>query len=153
MATLGVCLTLKHFCACGQTADFGPNTALKVVDAIRDDIRSGRVKTRNDVRCDRDAPGCRIAGLVRTILQVSAWTMCTVMDLVLPFCRARLKQSIVDVLTVSGKSSDLEFPDAKPAVLLIVGVNGGGKTTTIGKLAHKYGSEGVKVISFCPLKT
>ncbi|KAK9916798.1 hypothetical protein WJX75_007155 [Coccomyxa subellipsoidea] len=91
------------------TADFGPKTALKVVDAIRDDIRSGRVKTRNDVR-------------------------------------ARLKQSIVDVLTVSGKSSDLEFPDAKPAVLLIVGVNGGGKTTTIGKLAHKYGSEGVKVL-------
>ena len=78
---------------------------------------------------------------------------CALMDLVLPFCRARLKQSIVDVLTVSGKSSDLEFPDAKPAVLLIVGVNGGGKTTTIGKLAHKYGSEGVKVISFRPLKT
>jgi len=26
-----------------------------------------------------------------------------------------------------------------------VGVNGGGKTTTIGKLAHKFDSEGVKV--------
>lgn len=51
----------------------------------------------------------------------------------------------MDVLTASGKSSELEFPDAKPAVLLIVGVNGGGKTTTIGKLAYKYGSEGVKV--------
>lgn len=60
-------------------------------------------------------------------------------------CRSRLKQSIVDVLNVSGKSSDLQFPDSKPAVLLIVGVNGGGKTTTIGKLAYKYGSEGVKV--------
>lgn len=33
-----------------QTADFGPRTALKVVDSIRDDIRSGKVKTRNDVR-------------------------------------------------------------------------------------------------------
>ncbi len=65
----------------------------------------------------------------------------------LSLCRTRLKQSIVDVLKASGKSSDLEFPDAKPAVLLIVGVNGGGKTTTIGKLAYKYGSEGVKVSS------
>jgi signal recognition particle GTPase len=31
-------------------------------------------------------------------------------------------------------------------VLLIVGVNGGGKTTTIGKLAHKFASEGAKVM-------
>ena len=58
-------------------------------------------------------------------------------------CRTRLKESIVAVLQVSGKSSDLQL-DAKPAVLLIVGVNGGGKTTTIGKLAHKFGSEGAK---------
>ena len=48
------------------------------------------------------------------------------------------------VLTASGKSSDLELGDAKPAVLLIVGVNGGGKTTTIGKLAHKLGQEGAQ---------
>ena len=59
-------------------------------------------------------------------------------------CRTRLKESIVAVLQVSGKSSDLQL-DAKPAVLLIVGVNGGGKTTTIGKLAHKFGNEGAKV--------
>ena len=33
-----------------QTADFGPRTALKIVDAIREDIRAGAVKTRADVR-------------------------------------------------------------------------------------------------------
>lgn len=33
-----------------QTADFGPNTALRIVDAIRADIRAGKVKTRTDVR-------------------------------------------------------------------------------------------------------
>ena len=33
-----------------QSADFGPRTALKIVDAIRDDIRSGKVKTKDDVR-------------------------------------------------------------------------------------------------------
>lgn len=34
----------------------------------------------------------------------------------------------------------------KPHVLLFVGVNGTGKTTTIGKLAAKYGREGHKVV-------
>lgn len=34
----------------------------------------------------------------------------------------------------------------KPAVILVVGVNGVGKTTTIGKLASKYTTEGKKVL-------
>lgn len=33
-----------------------------------------------------------------------------------------------------------------PAVLMVVGVNGSGKTTTIGKLAHRYAGEGKKVL-------
>jgi fused signal recognition particle receptor len=35
---------------------------------------------------------------------------------------------------------------AKPHVVLVVGVNGTGKTTTIGKLAAKYRDEGLKVV-------
>ena len=38
-----------------QTADFGPRTALRIVDTIREDIRAGRVKTRADVRSAPDA--------------------------------------------------------------------------------------------------
>jgi len=34
----------------------------------------------------------------------------------------------------------------KPLVLLVVGVNGSGKTTTIGKLAHRYKQEGKQVL-------
>src|SRR6202161_4408982 len=34
----------------------------------------------------------------------------------------------------------------KPFVILVVGVNGSGKTTTIGKLAAKLGAEGRKVM-------
>ena len=34
----------------------------------------------------------------------------------------------------------------KPIVILVVGVNGTGKTTTIGKLAHQYSSEGKKIM-------
>ena len=36
--------------------------------------------------------------------------------------------------------------DGKPKVILVVGVNGVGKTTTIGKLASKYQSQGKKVL-------
>ena len=34
----------------------------------------------------------------------------------------------------------------KPRVILMVGVNGAGKTTTIGKLAHRYQREGMRVM-------
>ena len=54
-------------------------------------------------------------------------------------------QSIIDLLETRGGNSSLTFGDAKPGVLLIVGVNGGGKTTTIGKLSHKFISEGATV--------
>jgi len=38
------------------------------------------------------------------------------------------------------------FEVKKPTILLIIGVNGVGKTTSIGKLAYKYKNEGKKVI-------
>ncbi|MGB9498173.1 MAG: signal recognition particle-docking protein FtsY [Dissulfuribacterales bacterium] len=44
---------------------------------------------------------------------------------------------------------DLEYPEkvpAKPHVIMVVGVNGVGKTTTIGKLAAKFTAEGKKVL-------
>ena len=42
---------------------------------------------------------------------------------------------------MGGRSRDLNF-DGAPAVVLVVGVNGSGKTTTIGKLAHLLRQEG-----------
>jgi len=44
------------------------------------------------------------------------------------------------------ESSRFKEEDKKPVVWLIVGVNGTGKTTTIGKLATRFSSEGKKVI-------
>ncbi|PWD98342.1 signal recognition particle-docking protein FtsY [Marinilabilia rubra] len=42
---------------------------------------------------------------------------------------------------------DFELPkDKKPYVIMVVGVNGVGKTTTIGKLAHKFKAAGKKVV-------
>jgi len=45
-------------------------------------------------------------------------------------------------------NSEIEFnePMTKPRVILLVGVNGTGKTTSIGKLAHRFNSQGKKVM-------
>lgn len=62
-----------------------------------------------------------------------------------------LQEVIVDelfIIYVSGESLSDKInlnPDG-PTVILMVGVNGVGKTTTIGKLAHKYHKEGKKVM-------
>src|SRR5439155_14787788 len=40
----------------------------------------------------------------------------------------------------------LVIGDAKPFVILVIGVNGSGKTTTIGKLGHKFRAEGRNVM-------
>ena len=62
-----------------------------------------------------------------------------------------LKEVIVDellVIYVEGESlSDkININPNGPTVILMVGVNGVGKTTTIAKLAHKYKSDGKKVM-------
>ncbi|WP_354468639.1 signal recognition particle-docking protein FtsY [Marinobacterium sp. MBR-109] len=55
-----------------------------------------------------------------------------------------LKQELGDLL--GGVEHPLHLPEKKPAVILMVGVNGVGKTTTIGKLAKKYQTEGKSVM-------
>lgn len=55
-----------------------------------------------------------------------------------------LKEGMLDIL--SAHEAGLNLPDAGPAVIVVVGVNGTGKTTTIGKLADKLRREGRKVI-------
>jgi SRP54-type protein, GTPase domain len=92
-----------------QVSDFGPKTALKVVDGIREKVLAGQLKTG-------------------------------------PAIREELKRSIVAVLRPpGGVASELDLGDKKPGVILVVGVNGSGKTTTIGKLSHKFRQEGAKV--------
>jgi fused signal recognition particle receptor len=52
---------------------------------------------------------------------------------------------LVDAPAVNAYAFDSELP-AKPYVILVVGVNGVGKTTTIGKLAHHFKSAGKSVL-------
>ena len=89
-------------------ADFGPRTALKIVDQLRKQIKGGRLKSGDEIRTE-------------------------------------LKRSIVALLRERGGSSELDLGDGTPAVVLIVGVNGGGKTTSIGKLAHRFVDAGATV--------
>jgi len=55
-----------------------------------------------------------------------------------------LRRRSAEILTMDAPAVD--FASAQPFVLLIIGVNGSGKTTTIGKLASKLQSQGKKVL-------
>ena len=59
-----------------------------------------------------------------------------------------LKELIVSIITemISQGDHNLNVQKGTPAVILVIGVNGVGKTTTIGKLAHQMKSEGNKVL-------
>jgi fused signal recognition particle receptor len=60
-----------------------------------------------------------------------------------------LREEIAGLLTESGSDteSNYKIPESKkPYVILVVGVNGVGKTTTIGKLAAQYKSHGKSVV-------
>ena len=60
-----------------------------------------------------------------------------------------LKDEIAQLLmennTADGDSFDVPAGAGKPYVIMVVGVNGVGKTTTIGKLAHQFKKAGKKV--------
>lgn len=59
-----------------------------------------------------------------------------------------LRDEIVQMLTETGAQDQSSFAipqDKKPYVVMVVGVNGVGKTTTIGKLAYQFKKAGLKV--------
>lgn len=57
--------------------------------------------------------------------------------------KAELKNIIEEILTNENSTLNVE---KSPTIILMVGVNGVGKTTTIGKLANRYKQEGKKVL-------
>ncbi len=89
------------------TADIGPKTAHKLLEAVRQRLGRDQLK-------DADA----------------VW--------------AALKEESLALTRV--EAPPLDVTRAKPFVFLIVGVNGSGKTTTIGKLAAQLIGQGKKVL-------
>ena len=60
-----------------------------------------------------------------------------------------LREEIGALLSETNTGNDSEFTipkDTKPHVIMVVGVNGVGKTTTIGKLAYQFKKAGYKVV-------
>ncbi|XP_010544711.1 PREDICTED: cell division protein FtsY homolog, chloroplastic isoform X2 [Tarenaya hassleriana] len=90
-------------------SDFGPKITIRIVEKLRDDIMSGKLKSGSEIK---DA----------------------------------LKNSVLEILSKKSNKTELQLGFRKPAVIMIVGVNGGGKTTSLGKLAHRLKNEGTKVL-------
>lgn len=61
-------------------------------------------------------------------------------DQLIPFLKADLKQRLTE------RGNDLRAAPAPPTVILVCGVNGTGKTTSISKLAKLFVNEGKKVL-------
>lgn len=57
-----------------------------------------------------------------------------------------IKETISEYLKSSDKPADLVMPDSGPFVIMVLGVNGVGKTTTIGKMAYKFKQAGQSVL-------
>lgn len=57
-------------------------------------------------------------------------------------------EKLVNIYEAEGadENNEINFATEGPTVILFVGVNGVGKTTTVGKLAHQYKEEGKKVV-------
>ena len=87
-------------------ADAGMDTALELVQELRERVRKERVKTLDEARS----------------------------------CMCRV---IAEAMDAGDPTLDLS---SKPSVVLFIGVNGVGKTTTIGKIGHQLKGEGKKVL-------
>ena len=57
-----------------------------------------------------------------------------------------VKEQIRKYIVASEKDATLVMPDAGPFVIMVIGVNGVGKTTTIGKVANKFKQSGNSVM-------
>ncbi|WCK53008.1 signal recognition particle-docking protein FtsY [Aneurinibacillus sp. Ricciae_BoGa-3] len=57
-----------------------------------------------------------------------------------------LSEKLVELLQDKDEDTSLNIEDGRMNIILFVGVNGVGKTTTIGKMAHLFKSQGKKVV-------
>ena len=78
----------------------------------------------------------KIVETLRTEVQNNNMTKPTVIKI-------RLGKIIADLMD---KGENQKLCDEYPLIILMIGINGGGKTTTIGKLAHKLKKEGRTVM-------
>lgn len=110
------------------TADLGPKTVQDLLDHVFDTLKASGETGFEAVRRE-------LAKKIGDILENTAQSA------------GALASQVAD--GDSGEADGVErlkIFDAKPAVLMVVGVNGAGKTTTIGKLAAKLAGRGRRVL-------
>lgn len=110
------------------TSDLGPKTVQRLLDAVDESLSHGQ---KSDLEAVRRA-------LSSEILKIFSFVHEEPIN-----GEARLAKSNEDVSGVLHLTGNIE---TKPLVWLIVGVNGVGKTTTIGKLANAVAKSGKKVV-------
>src|SRR3990170_6015880 len=105
-------------------ADTGVETTLKVLDGLRERVKSEGIR---DPELAQEA----LKGELLAALEVDS------------SARGQLWGAGAGW---AQQAAPLQAGVAKPAIILVVGVNGTGKTTSIGKLAHAYKQAGQKVL-------
>jgi len=128
-------------------ADFGVPATMRLVDEVEKQVRAGRLRTESDFRS-------AVESEIRAILKGSAGSAGASAasaarpapaDGAKPAARAESGRGGTPATgPTTGTRTELRFADAGTTVYLIVGVNGVGKTTTIGKLAHRLKKQGRK---------
>ncbi len=63
-----------------------------------------------------------------------------------PALKEVIKNQLKDYVGGRDQGSELQLPETGPLVIMVVGVNGVGKTTTIGKIARKFVQSGQSVL-------
>jgi len=99
------------------SSDMGVDTTLKIVDALQDRVESDKYMNFNE-----------LMGMLREEIS------------------ALLKEGGSDVCEKAPSLEDVLDFSKKPLVIMVVGVNGVGKTTTVGKLATMLRKKGKKVV-------
>ncbi|KAM1125322.1 hypothetical protein ACFX14_040676 [Malus domestica] len=114
-------------------SDFGPKITIKIVESLREDIVAGKLKSGSEIKGNPNSWQEHKHCLSEKYRNSSDYI--GIGD--------ALKKSVLDLLTIKGKT-ELQLGYRKPAVVMIVGVNGGGKTTSLGKLAYRLKNGGGK---------
>lgn len=60
--------------------------------------------------------------------------------------KALIRTELADQFSAWAEIKPIEVPQGQPRVILVVGVNGVGKTTSVGKLAHRFRQQGKQVV-------
>jgi fused signal recognition particle receptor len=109
----------------------------KVDDDVLDELEE--ILITSDVGVDTTL---KIIGRIEERVKRDAYTSSSELDRI-------LREEIAALLAETDKEQEQEeIPDHgdEPHVIMVVGVNGVGKTTTIGKLAHRFKKAGKKVV-------